>query len=819
MIAAGLATESPRAQDSPQPFSISLAEWNRTLDATEKELKEAKVARSEVDEASQTLTDIEREAIAVKEAAAKQKAEVEKQLDALGKPPVEGEPPEPGDVAKKRNKLNADLNVYKSRIALADVTLARTKTLLEQLAQRRRSRLVEEVTARGPLPYDPDALVRAATDIPKVLAAIGQTATDWWDSLPKERRASRIFMVLGVLLAVGLGLAWTVRRLVLSRLGPHPTDEQPAYTRRLLAAVADGLAKGIVPAAILLVVILRIRSEDALLYGPLGELIGVAAGLLIVYILATALPHSALNPEEPTWRLTRIPPAIGERLLFHIHIIAILFCVDDFFFQAANRVPDISAAMTAELRSVWTFLFNGAQGFFVLSVLRPSLWRVEAAPLEVPPTGETAAPEAPAEERADEDETADVITPRMEGHGLFWNLLRLVMGVVAIAGMAAPVFGYINLGNYLMNNLLVSAVVIGLLYILRGLFREAIGVVTSSAFLRDRIGAPHKTRTRLKFFLRTLMDLVLIPLGAVAVAPGWGVSESDLLRWVGIVFGDFTVGNVSISISDIVMAVIVFLVVLALTSATKRTLGEKVLPETQIEDGLQHSITAGVGYVGFVLAAAIAVMVAGVDLTNIALIAGALSVGIGFGLQNIVNNFVSGLILLIERPIKVGDWVVVGPNEGFVKTINMRATEIETWQRASVIVPNADLLSSALKNWTHKDKYGRVDVPISVALDSDPDKVERILVEIGRSHPRVVRWPQPVAYLMKVDEDRLVYELRIFTADIFWVLLIGHELRTEIVKRFRREGIVIPYSQRVVHLVQGDPGALNPSEAPEGESR
>jgi small-conductance mechanosensitive channel len=394
---------------------------------------------------------------------------------------------------------------------------------------------------------------------------------------------------------------------------------------------------------------------------------------------------------------------------------------------------------------------------------------------------------------------------RAEAGAGFWKVLRLVLASLAVVGVIAPAAGFTALGNYLLNNLLGTGLVVGVLYILRGLFRELIGLACSSRLLRERLGVEHKTRSRLKFWSRALLDILVIVLGILLVAPNWGLSRLEILRWMREAFEGFTIGNVTISVGDIVFGFVAFFVVLALTGTTKRMLAERVLPETAVDEGVQHSVTAGVGYAGFVIAVALAIAVMGVDLSNIAIIAGALSVGIGFGLQNIVNNFVSGLILLIERPIKVGDWVVVGQNEGFVKQVSLRATEIETWQRASVIVPNADLLSSALKNWTHKDKYGRVDVPIGVALDSDPKKVEKVLLQVARRHPRVVRWPQPVVLLMSVGASRLQFELRVYTDDIMWAFFIASELRTEIVRRFRDAGIVVPYDHQILHLERGDP--------------
>lgn len=147
----------------------------------------------------------------------------------------------------------------------------------------------------------------------------------------------------------------------------------------------------------------------------------------------------------------------------------------------------------------------------------------------------------------------------------------------------------------------------------------------------------------------------------------------------------------------------------------QRVLADRILPQTQLERGIQHFVAVGFGYVGIVIAAMLGITTLRVDHSNLAIIAGALPVGIGFSLQNIVKNFVPGIILLIERPIKVGDWVVVGGNEGLVRRISVRATEIQTFQRAAVILQNAEFLSNSLTNWTHQDRNGRIEIIVGVA--------------------------------------------------------------------------------------------------------
>lgn len=789
--------ESPRAQDASIPFSVLVTDWNADMDLIDRLIDVTEVDAEQAKTMNRTLARLIAEASTARDKAQARVDELRGRLDALG-PAPEGPdaPPEPDAVTNERNRLNLVFGEAKSQVALAELAIARATALEAATGAAQRDRLVESLLAQGPFPFEPESLAAAPVQYAEFLTAIAGIGTDWWLGLDKESRLLRgVAPALSVIL-IGLLVAWWARRMILRRFGPHPVDEEPHYGRRLVAAVAEGVAKGIVPAAILAIILARAKTEGAAIYGDFGDLVALAAAYMMIFVLGTALPHAVLAPEDPRWRLTSLPAERGRRIFALVWPLALLFCVDEFVVRASQEIEPLSDILGAGFLSVWTFGFNLAQGILVLALLRPSLWRLEEEARVLEEGGDAeAGGEAEVEEEVEEE------TRRRGGIGKpFWHALHAVLVIIALIGIVAPIVGYTALGNYLMNNLVGSAIVISVLYILRGLFREAIGLAAGSAIARDRLGLPYDTRSRAKWLLRFILDFAIIAGGAALIAPSWGVSDTDLWRWMRGVMDGVSVGSVTISPTEILMGVFVFFVVLALIRALRRQLTERILPETGIEESVSHSISAGIGYVGFVIAAALSVAVAGVDLTNIALIAGALSVGIGFGLQNIVNNFVSGLILLIERPIKVGDWVVVGPNEGFVKQINMRATEIETWQKASVIVPNADLLSTALKNWTHKDKIGRVDVAVGVALDSDIDKVDRILLDIMRAHPRCRRIPEPMVLAMGVGENRINLEARLFTSDVVWMMWIASDIRKEFLRRFKEEGIIIPPPQRIVHM-------------------
>jgi small-conductance mechanosensitive channel len=196
------------------------------------------------------------------------------------------------------------------------------------------------------------------------------------------------------------------------------------------------------------------------------------------------------------------------------------------------------------------------------------------------------------------------------------------------------------------------------------------------------------------------------------------------------------------------------------------------------------------------------------------LIAGALSVGIGFGLQSVVSNFVSGLILLAERPIRVGDSIVVKGEEGWVRRIRVRATEIETFERASVIIPNSELIAGVVKNWTHANTMGRIIIKAGVDYDSDPEQVRDLLLECAREHSQVVDVPPPRALLLNFGDNALEFELRCVVADFDRSLIVKSDLYFAILKRLRAAGIRIPAPQREVRLLGDGAAALaKPADA------
>jgi small-conductance mechanosensitive channel len=321
--------------------------------------------------------------------------------------------------------------------------------------------------------------------------------------------------------------------------------------------------------------------------------------------------------------------------------------------------------------------------------------------------------------------------------------------------------------------------------------------------LHEKLGVEDKKTLPGLVWIRLLTTIIIWGGFAYIVLSTLDQSGAIIEHTRGYLVNGFTIGEFRIVPSKILISLLFFAVIIISTGWFKRQLETNWLPKTSMDRGGREAMVTITGYVMFMIAALVALSIAGFNFSNIAIIFGALSVGIGFGLQNIVNNFVSGLILLFERPIRKGDWIQAGTTEGYVKDIRIRSTRIMTFDRTDVIVPNSELISNQVTNYMLDDIRGRAIVKVGVAYGSDTEKVRYILTQVAEANELVVKdgtSPQPMVLFRGFGDSSLDFELRVHLYDVDRRLSTVSNLNFAIDKAFREEGIEIPFPQRDVHV-------------------
>lgn len=274
----------------------------------------------------------------------------------------------------------------------------------------------------------------------------------------------------------------------------------------------------------------------------------------------------------------------------------------------------------------------------------------------------------------------------------------------------------------------------------------------------------------------------------------WGITQFRLFSLSGT---DFTFGDVVYFIFSLILVVYV-------AGWVKNLLVNKILSRYQLDIGVRQSIGTIIRYLILIIGFFVIIQTAGINLSALGLLAGALGVGIGFGLQNVTNNFISGIIILFERPIKVGDRIEVGEISGDVVRISARATSIITNDNISVIVPNSDFINSTVINWSHNDRMVRFNFPVGVSYKEDPERIKRVLLAVVDANKGVLKNPVSDVLFESYGDNSINFILRVWTSDyINRPNVLKSQLYYEVFKAFRKENIEIPFPQRDLHLKSG----------------
>ncbi|MBP2312828.1 DUF3772 domain-containing protein [Azospirillum soli] len=781
LVSPALAQNAAPAASEAADFKTRLTQWQDTLNKAANRLAAGDLDNAEYEALRAQLLAVQQAAREAGGASVASRETAQRMLDALGPAPAQGAAPEAAPIAAERKRLSQTIAEVEGRGKQADLIVARADILLRTAADQRMTQLTEQIAKRGPVPLSPVSWAALPEQVAYVQERVGRAFAivlaegEWRDRL----------YGLGALAAFLVLVAWPVRRALLRRYGHRDGVERPSYRQRVAAMAVEALARCLMPVVPTVAITASLVGllRDVPDAGPLTALLLGLSGGLSAFFLVTGVARAILSPDHPAWQLADLSPDSARRLVRRIAVASVGLAV------AGTGIGLTEGMfMPPELRSVMGLGTMALLALSLLSLLPDRLWIAAPVVEEVDDCG---CPE-PVE-----------LTPA-PAHAV-WPRLRLAIGAIAVAALAAAAAGYLAGAVYAAKLMLTTIIVGGVLLVARGVLRELLCVLLERgsgqvAEVRDLVVATDKGRRMLGHAGRVTIDAALLAVASFFLMPLTGMTLSEMKGLADSFLSGVTVGGVRIAPGDILSALLVLASIVAVTRFVQRQLDERILGRVGIDEGVRNSIRTGVGYLGTTLAVLVSVGTLGLDLSSLAMIASALSVGIGFGLQNVVSNFISGLIMLVERPIKVGDWVVVNGMEGTVRRISVRATEIQTFQRASVIIPNSEFISKAVVNWTLKDKTTRIEIKLRVTYDSDVRLVHDLLLKIAYGHEQVLRIPEPVVMFREFGPSGLEFELRSFVANTDHILPVRNELRMRIIEEFRAQGIQMPFDQRVVHM-------------------
>jgi len=787
--------------------------WIVTLDRIEQDIAAGDIEERKITALEQELRALQEAARSLRNASDKQLAPLRREQEAFGilpsateATPEEGVEPQPAPqtsplsegAEQRRVELEARVTEVEGRIRQIDLVLTRAQALLRQLAELSSRQTAERLLSRGPSIFDASTWATARSEFAGFGRLLIQKLEDWWARSRPARIGWAPWLVATFVALVALAATIYGRRWLHRRYGYDPSIEQPSYARTVVAATVEALTGGLGPTLALLafgstMITLNVAT-------PRTAPIPFAAGIgFIFYFIASNVVRAVFSPDLPKWRLAPLSAEKSERIGRLLHVLAVYLA----FVTAIYVTVSWMAHFGPESNGIRVLVLTSGTALILFLLLDPALWKptkeeIEeakpAGPAMPKPAGTLAVAAKPGE-----PDFEPSIPP-------YRQFLRLLLAAALIAVPIASIAGYYELARHITRVILLGTVSLWLAYLIRIGTRELLHwLLIPGTYRVGPLGRALSLRRegseRLALLLQFGADIVLGLATLHILLLIVGVPQTIISVAVGEFLDGVTVGEVTFSPGDIIMGLAIFIGGIVFTRYVSRLIETKILPRTRFDSGVRNSLSVAANYIGILIAAIIGIAAMGLDLSNLAIIAGALSVGIGFGLREVVNNFVSGLLLLVERPIKVGDWIVVGEFEGTVRRISVRSTEIETFDRADVIIPNSLLITGSVMNWTHRSKTMRLTIAVSVAHGTDPQKVFDILSKLPEGFEEVLRYPAPSVAFADYGENALNFVLRFFVRDATDHNDVPTRMRLKLLKVFAEQGVEIPYPQRDIRIV------------------
>src|SRR5215471_12358522 len=736
------------------------AGWQHALDQVESDLGREGLRYSDLNQYRDEL-------LRVRSHAADVAGRLQPRLDAgkaqmklLGPAPAAGQPQEPEQAAMARAELNYHFGLLLSGQAAVNSANLRIDNLLNTVQEVRRKKFASALLQPIPGVYSYQTWAKVPQDVPAAVGKAHDLVVNWWNALLDPENLEHL--VIGALLGV-LALSLLSARLVRRLRRRQDTAEPPFWQRASVAAVV--LVLRALPVVGPVVFLYAMVSRIEVLPERVDWLFYFTAQSIVIVFTVAALATVVFAPGAARWRLVPISDAAAARLCGLVILLALVYSLTTLLY-VITRLVQAPFALTIAVALPSSLLLAG----LVVALLRTPI------------------------ERGSDTAPPKLLKP-----------IRIAVWAIVGAIVVCALTGYLALARFLAQQLVVTGSILAVVYLLllwvdgftQGLSDD--GTVVGASLWKTA-GLEPARREHLVLPINLSLKFAVLILAVPLIMLQWGYAWPDIREWYWQLFFGLHIGNTEVTFGALLASIIVFGVGYAAARLFQGWLDAHVLQLAGISGGVRNSIRTGVGYVGILIAALAAVSYAGFNLSSLAIVAGAFSIGIGFGLQNLVNNFVSGLILLAERPIRVGDLVAVGGEEGYVRKISVRSTEIETFDRAHVLIPNSSFVSDKVKNWTLRNSVRRVAISIGTAYACNPRQVLDVLLKVARNNPDVLHTPEPVVDLREFGASSLNFILYAFIDDISKTVRVRTDLSIAIFNAFADVGIEIPFTQTDVHI-------------------
>lgn len=690
------------------------------------------------------------------------------QLDAIGPPPADGKT-EPIAVAQRREELDLRLAEFITPVLGIREAEVRAATLVDELDQRAVELEKLRLWTHDYPPIDPRLWTYGITQWGEALETFASQVRNGWSRISPADFATGLFtsltlLFLGPVLMLGVGRGLIVRHMQ-RRFRRAPTKAR----KLVIALVEDVLVMALVIIAIMFGIVAFGLPLMMILDVDLAEhLLAALFAVALLVGFANWLGQSILRSPFPELRLIRLEAEQAKRGVELIRRLGILLA-----FTELLGVGEEAAWLGSQAVSLGSVIMIAIGCWLTWKLANTIAYNSLSGPLMEKPLLDAAPEGNPARELE------------------FAEPLSRALKIIVIIAVVAAVIGFLSLARWLFASIILSLAVIAMAVFLHRSIKLVVELMVSSGFTRY-------VRSLSLVPVMTGFAILLITLPVLAIIWGYRIQEiGDAITRLrtGVSFGDVT-----LSAGDFLTFVVVFIVGFFLTRWIQRILAIAVLPKTGVDHGGQAAIVTGIGYLGLLLAAGVAFASTGLDLSSLAFVFGALSVGLGFGLQKVVENFTSGILLLIERPIREGDWVEVADYSGIVRKISVRATHVETFDRHMIIIPNSEFITSSVKNLSIGGAAARIIVPIGVAYGSDLELVRETLLDIAAASDDVLANPEPIVAMDGFGDSSIDMKLLCFVADATTGAGAVSAIRFQIAKRFQELDIEIPFPQRDLNI-------------------